>query len=296
MRISTILIIAMTFGAVGTIIVSGNPSVAVENVDIVATTTPEIVSAAYVPAPLETCPANLPDRYADDVRAAGSLVVVFKSLYLLGVYEAGALSNENGKPVCFPVAMGAKPWGAKMAMDNQSTPEGWYTTATKQDKGQTSFYRAFRISYPNADDVARAFDAGVIDASAKRRLLADISAGRAPSQNTAMGGDIMIHGVGAWNPFWTAGCIALENESMDLLFRHVRKGETVLVTPWTERYSFAEDGTLFVSIMPMPVGTNAAITIPYDSVRADWQPGVRFARLEWAGRGSASVKPILASP
>lgn len=295
METSTLLAVAAaaTLCLVGMIVTSERPSAVAETVDMAAV---EPAPAAYVPAPLETCPERLPDTYAGDARAAGSLVVVFKSLYLLGLYEKGSIASEGTAPICVPVAMGTKPWGAKISMDNQSTPEGWYATASKQDKGQTSFYRAFRISYPNAADVGRAFDAGVIDDAAKRRLLADISAGRSPSQGTAMGGDIMIHGFGVSFPDWTAGCVAVKNDHMDLLFRHVRKGQDVLITPWTERYATAEDGSLLVTNVDLPAWNDASIIIPYDSSRFDWKPGARFARLSWTGFGSADIQPILAFP
>ncbi|MEI6511133.1 MAG: L,D-transpeptidase family protein [Candidatus Uhrbacteria bacterium] len=295
MQTSTLLAIAaaVTLGLVGTIVISEKDPRPAENVEIAST---EPAPAAYVPAPLETCPAQLPAKYADHARAAGPLVVVYKSLYLVGVYDAGTLSADNGAPLCFPVAMGMKPWGAKTSEDNQSTPEGWYRTASKQDVGQTSFYRGFLLNYPNADDVARAFDRGIVDAPTERRLLADIAAGRTPSQSTKMGGDVMIHGEGAAVPDWTAGCVAMKNDHMDVFFRHVRKGEEVLVTPWTERYATAEDGSLLVTSVEPPAGRAASIVVPYDSTRFDWEPGVRFARLEWTGRGSVKIQPILASP
>ena len=294
MHTSTLLTIAaaVTLGLVMAIIGSEKaPRVA----EVVETVPAEPAPVAFVPAPLETCPERLPAKYVDDARASVALVVVYKSLYLLGVYESGMLSTDD-EPLCFPVAMGMKPWGAKTSEDNQSTPEGWYRTASKQDVGQTSFYRGFLLNYPNADDVARAIDRGVIDAPTKKRLLADISAGRTPSQSTKMGGDVMIHGEGAASPDWTAGCVAVKNDHMDALFRHVRKGQNVLVTPWTERYATAADGSLLVTSVDPPAGRAASIVVPYDSTRFDWQPGVRFARLEWTGRGSASIQPILASP
>lgn len=295
MQTSTLLatVAAVTLGLVGTIVISEKNPRNAENVEIAST---EPAPAAYVPEPLETCPAQLPAKYAADERAAGPLVVVYKSLYMVGVYDAGTLSAEDGVALCFPVAMGMKPWGAKTSEDNRSTPEGWYRTASKQDVGQTAFYRGFLLNYPNADDVARAFDRGIVDAATRKRLLADIAAGLTPSQRTKMGGDVMIHGSGAASPDWTAGCVAVKNANMDVLFRHVRKGEEVLVTPWTERYATAEDGSLLVTSVDLPAGRAASIVVPYDSTRFDWEPGVRFARLEWTGRGSVKIQLLPASP
>ncbi len=229
------------------------------------------------PAPLTTCPATLPELYASDERAKGTLVVVWKSLYLLGLYRDGRIVEDSNATICFPIAMGLKPWGPKTLMDGVSTPEGWYRAATKQDVGSTAFYRGFMLSYPNRGDVERAAETGVIDARLKSRLLADIAAGRTPPQSTPMGGEIMIHGMGSATPVWTAGCVAIENEHMDVLFRHVRRGDDILVTPWTERYALDPIGQLVVTSVPLPEGDDSMLTIPWNQGRVEWRPGVTLA-------------------
>lgn len=262
----------------------------------VSTLNTEIVSVS-VPVrqnelqPLTSCPEQLPEQYREDTRSHSTVVVVFKSLYLLGFYSDGKIVQDDGKPICFPVAMGTKPWGSKIAMDNQSTPEGWYKTATKQDKGQTAFYRGFMINYPNADDVEMAFEKGVIGLSTKKSLLSSIKAGRTPSQSTEMGGEIMIHGMGSKTPVWTAGCVALNNDDIDVLFRRVRVGTTVLITPWTERYFDSGNGTMATGYVLEPEGEEAEIVIPYDESRIAWQPNVQFARLQFTS-DSVTIDPI----
>ncbi len=235
---------------------------------------PKVV-APPMSTPLTTCPATLPEPYASDAQAKGTLVVVWKSLYMLGLYQDGALVSSS----CAPIAMGLKPWGAKFKTDGVSTPEGWYTFATKQDVGQTTFYRGFMLNYPNADDVNRAAAAGIIDENLKRSLLADIAAGRTPPQGTKMGGEILIHGEGAGVPVWTAGCVAVENEAMDFLFDHVRRGDNVLVTPWTERYAHAVNGELVVTNVLLPEGPETELTIPFQNTRFAWTEGTTSASL-----------------
>jgi lipoprotein-anchoring transpeptidase ErfK/SrfK len=48
--------------------------------------------------------------------------------------------------------------------------------------------------------------------------------------NTALGGDIYIHGNGASSD-WTWGCVALENENIRELFNAVRVGTPVTIKP-----------------------------------------------------------------
>jgi L,D-peptidoglycan transpeptidase YkuD (ErfK/YbiS/YcfS/YnhG family) len=51
-----------------------------------------------------------------------------------------------------------------------------------------------------------------------------------PPQNTALGGDVYIHGNGASSD-WTWGCVALENEDMRELFDAVNVGTPVAIKP-----------------------------------------------------------------
>jgi hypothetical protein len=227
--------------------------------------------------PVLTCPKELPESYAQDERSKGRLVVVYKSLYQLGLYEDGKLVEDNGAPICFHIAMGNKPWGAKVLRDNLSTPEGWYKTASKQDVGSTSFYRGFLINYPNEQDVDRAFETAVISNEVYTSLKASIKAGKTPAQNTIMGGEIMIHGMGASAPTWTAGCVAVENADMDVLFRHLGRGDDVLITPWTERYTRDPlTQALVVHDVPLPRGQSAELQVP---MNPDWFGGTATSDL-----------------
>ena len=60
------------------------------------------------------------------------------------------------------------------------------------------------------------------------------SNGRTPPQDTPLGGQIGIHGVGAGDPRihsaginWTSGCVALDNHQIDALRPMVKKGMRV---------------------------------------------------------------------
>ena len=185
-------------------------------------------------APLEQpCPAEVPTPYASDPRAQSArLIVVFKSGFHEGFYSGGRLVSDEAGPLCFPVALGKRPQGPKTVKDNASTPEGWYHIAEKRDVGQTSFYRGFLVSYPNEADADRALALGVISAGTHDSFVAASRAGRLPSQGTAMGGSILLHGLGSFPNNWTWGCVGADNETMDVLFPRVRVGDPILIVPW----------------------------------------------------------------
>jgi murein L,D-transpeptidase YafK len=188
---------------------------------------------AVVPLAAEACPATTaalplpPAVPPTDARLAGKrVVVVRKAVRRLMVYDGGRLhEDEGGQAACWPVALGVDddgvyPPGPKRRRGDRKTPEGWYRTS---DKPVSSFYHAILVHYPNADDARAGVAAGLLDAAGQRAVLADLAAGRAPSQDTALGGQILLHGGGSSSD-WTWGCIALEDADIDALRALLPKG------------------------------------------------------------------------
>jgi murein L,D-transpeptidase YafK len=123
----------------------------------------------------------------------------------------------SGKTVLktYRVALGRGSAGAKQVAGDNRTPEGKYVIDEK--KGSSSFHKALHLSYPNADDRARA---AVL--------------GKPP------GGDIEIHGLPATFAWvgttqhvldWTAGCIAMSNDEIDEVWKMVSVGTPVEIAP-----------------------------------------------------------------
>jgi murein L,D-transpeptidase YafK len=115
----------------------------------------------------------------------------------------------------YRVALGGEPVGAKQARGDQRTPEGVYKVV--KHRAKTDFHAALELSYPNADDKARARAAGV-----------------------APGGGIEIHGLrGGFDWLgsahvlfdWTDGCIAVTNTEIDELVRAAPVGTVVEILP-----------------------------------------------------------------
>jgi murein L,D-transpeptidase YafK len=115
----------------------------------------------------------------------------------------------------YKVALGGDPVGPKQKQGDGKTPEGAYVLDRRN--AQSQFYKSIHISYPNADDRARA-----------RRL------------GVSPGGDIFLHGLGkkyGWVGSahtahdWTNGCIAVTNEEIDEIWKLVKDGTPIVIRP-----------------------------------------------------------------
>ena len=148
-----------------------------------------------------------PDAIFNPARAADK-IVVNKSEHKMYVYKDGKVIKT------FPVSLGSNP-GRKLSQGDLKTPVGRYTILDK--RCHPIKYRAMTISYPNAEDRARAAKAGVNP-----------------------GSQITIHGQPHWNADghgdsytlshdWTNGCIALTNSDLDWLWGSVRVGTPIII-------------------------------------------------------------------
>lgn len=152
-------------------------------------------------------------------RHRGTAIVVNKADRSLTLYR-------NGKKMhSYPVRLGFNGIGEKRYQGDGATPEGQYRVSDKRGQGQTQFYRALVLNYPNADD--------------RRRFLSDRKAGRIP-RSRAIGGQIEIHGSESDLMALTLGCVMLDNEQMASLYNRVDQGTPVtIVGALDERNSVA---------------------------------------------------------
>jgi murein L,D-transpeptidase YafK len=105
------------------------------------------------------------------------------------------------------IDLGFEPRGHKEREGDGRTPVGDYIIDRRNP--QSSFHLSLGISYPNAEDMARAQILGV-----------------------EPGGDIFIHGQPngprrVLNRDWTAGCIAVTDEEMRQIYAMVRTGTPI---------------------------------------------------------------------
>jgi len=110
----------------------------------------------------------------------------------------------------YDIALGFTPVGHKQFEGDGKTPEGTYFIDRHNPKSR--FHLSLGISYPNVRD--RAFAA---------------SKGKSP------GGDIMIHGrseyKGRNKGDWTAGCIAVKDEEIEVIYSMIRRNTPIHILP-----------------------------------------------------------------
>jgi len=137
--------------------------------------------------------------------ATADRVVVYKSQRRLILLSKGEVLRE------YKIALGPHPVGPKELEGDGKTPEGLYRINHRNDRSE--FHLSLQISYPNADDIARA-----------------------KKERVAPGGQIMIHGlrngneaVGRLHRYtdWTDGCIAVTNWEIEELWRAVPDGTVI---------------------------------------------------------------------
>jgi lipoprotein-anchoring transpeptidase ErfK/SrfK len=160
-----------------------------------------------------------PDRIAQWQRMAhdtiewskqhhASAIVVSKAERSLTLYRSGQ------RVLTYPVRLGFNGIKEKRYQGDGATPEGRYRIAGKRGRGQTQYYRALLLDYPNQQD--------------RRRFLSERKKGLIPAYRD-IGGQIEIHGVDNELMAQTLGCVMLENPHMAALFDRVDNGTPVTI-------------------------------------------------------------------
>ncbi len=133
----------------------------------------------------------------------------------------------------FPqVAFGSSGVGVKSRRGDNKTPLGVFRVGWINDHSR--FKTFIGLDYPNLDYAQRALRERKIDALTYERIRAAWTNGRTPPQDTLLGGQIGIHGVGYGDPTihkaginWTSGCVALDNQQIATLRPWVKVGMRV---------------------------------------------------------------------
>ena len=102
----------------------------------------------------------------------------------------------------------------KQFQGDGATPEGRYHVTDRRGQGQTQFYRALALDYPNVED--------------RRRFQLAKRSGKIPSSK-GIGGQIEIHGADNEQLAQTLGCIMLDNPNMAALYERVPVGTPVTI-------------------------------------------------------------------
>ena len=177
-----------------------------------------IGSAAFAPPSTTTTGNNRPAA----LKLTSPRIVVKKAERRLFLYDGNKLVKT------YRIGLGLSPKGDKVRQGDRRTPEGEFYLFTKNDK--SAFYLSLGVSYPNATHADRGLRDGLISKSQHDAIMRALKLKRTPPQNTALGGDIYIHGRGASSD-WTWGCVALEDNDMRELFDVATVGTPVSILP-----------------------------------------------------------------
>ncbi|HMS82966.1 MAG TPA: L,D-transpeptidase [Nitrospira sp.] len=135
-------------------------------------------------------------------------IVVSKAERELSLYKNGR------KVVSYPVRLGFNGMLEKQFQGDGATPEGRYHITDRRGPGQTQFYRALALDYPNGAD--------------RRRFQLAKRSGKIASYKD-IGGQIEIHGADNERLAQTLGCIMLDNPNMTVLYESVPVGAPVTI-------------------------------------------------------------------
>jgi len=159
--------------------------------------------------------ATVPNAGAQSQQSTANEAPKVTRIVIVKSERTMALLSEGQVVKTYKVALGTAPVGRKERQGDHKTPEGLYVIDSKNAKSQ--FHLSLHISYPNAEDRARARRMGV-----------------------SPGGAIMIHGLprefacmGALHrqTDWTDGCVAVTNEEIEEIWELVRVGTPVEIQP-----------------------------------------------------------------
>ncbi|QSA95806.1 murein L,D-transpeptidase family protein [Methylococcus sp. EFPC2] len=150
-----------------------------------------------------------------------------------GSRELRVMEGDDAKEVFDHIAIGSKGAGFEKMRDDNKTPLGEYRIGWVNDKSK--YHRFFGMTYPNSENAKRAYQDGLIGEEQFNAIVRASLADSVPPQNTPLGGQIGIHGLGAAslavheNFDWTHGCIAMTNQQIDRLSQWVKKGTLVVI-------------------------------------------------------------------
>lgn len=133
-------------------------------------------------------------------------IVISKADRVLTLYKSGRTV------LTYPIRLGSRGIRAKQHYGDGATPEGEYRIQRKRGQGQTPYFRALILDYPNADD--------------RRRFEEAQKAGLIP-KSQHMPGLIQLHGIAQGITDQPYGSIVLDNPQIAQLFDHVAVGTPV---------------------------------------------------------------------
>ncbi len=150
------------------------------------------------------------------------MLVIRKKDRVLELYDGRTFIKS------YTIVLGFAPAGDKEKEGDGRTPEGEFFVFTKNP--QSRFHLSLGLSYPSTDDAKRGLARGIISRRVHDAIVSAITDKKMPPQNTALGGEVYIHGGGVASD-WTWGCPALDNEDVEEIYNAVSVGTHVTILP-----------------------------------------------------------------
>ena len=165
-------------------------------------------------------------------------IVISITTHSLKIYKGGTMLAT------YPVAIGFNGAAPKRMRGDDVTPVGRYRIGWVS-RG-TRYGPFMGLTYPNRENAEWGLREGIINRAQYRAIVDAIDAGQTPPQNTPLGGEIGIHGMGpqfsddpqskVFPGRWTAGCVALSNWDAQQIAALVRVGTPVEIVGDVQRF------------------------------------------------------------
>lgn len=159
---------------------------------------------------------------APSLKMASPNIVVYKKQRRMEVYDGATLVKV------YRVGLGLDPVSPKTRQGDRATPEGVYRTCGKIP--HSAYYKALVLNYPSRADADRGLKAGMISKKQYTAIVAADAADKCPPFDTALGGQVEIHGMGSESD-WTWGCVALDDPDIEELYSALPNGTQVMIKP-----------------------------------------------------------------
>lgn len=157
-------------------------------------------------------------------------IIIERKSFSLQLYEDTVLIKT------YRASFGKNLSAHKARADDKATPVGEYAICDIDSNYQ--YYKFLKLNYPNVSDMSEALRKGLITQKQFEQLKFEFYYEGCPQANSALGGNIGIHGIGKFDyilknlPFvynWTNGSIAVSNEAIDEILSAVQKGTKVVI-------------------------------------------------------------------
>ncbi len=157
-------------------------------------------------------------------------IVIDRKTYSLNLYEDTVLIKS------YRASFGKNINTPKSRANDEATPVGDYQICSIDTSSK--YHKFLRLNYPNIHDATEGLRMGLISQKTFDTLKFEFYHEGCPSNNTALGGNIGIQGIGEYNsifknlPFvynWTNGSVAISNESIDEIYSVIKKGTKVVI-------------------------------------------------------------------